>query len=115
MSLAQLVRDGAAIDPSATAISGDGRSVTFAELTSASNRVAQALIGLGVGRGDRVGFVDRNSTEFWEMYLGALKAGAVLVPLNFRLSAAELAWSLDDAGREGGGGGRGIRVVALRR
>ncbi len=51
-----------------------------------------------MGRGDRVGFVDRNSTEFWEMYLGALKAGAVLVPLNFRLSAAELAWSLDDAG-----------------
>jgi long-chain acyl-CoA synthetase len=98
MSLAQLVRDGAAIDPSAVAISGDGRPATFAELTESSNRVAQALIGSGVGRGDRVGFVDRNGTEFWECYLGALKAGAVLVPLNFRLSADELAWSLDDAG-----------------
>jgi long-chain acyl-CoA synthetase len=98
MSLAQLVRDGCAIDPSAVAICGDGRPATFADLTAASNRVANALIASGVGRGDRVGFVDRNCTEFWECYLGTLKAGAVLVPLNFRLSADELAWSLGDAG-----------------
>jgi long-chain acyl-CoA synthetase len=98
MSLAQLIRNGAQLDPSATAVCGDGRHATFAELTAASNRAANTLIAAGVGRGDRVGFVDRNGTEFWEMYLGALKAGAVLVPLNFRLSADELAWSLDDSG-----------------
>ena len=97
MSVAQLIRDSAAAAPTAIAIDGDGRTATFAELQTASNRVANALIAAGVEPGDRVGFVDRNSTEFWETFLGALKAGAVLVPLNFRLSADELEWSLNDA------------------
>jgi acyl-CoA synthetase (AMP-forming)/AMP-acid ligase II len=98
MSVAQLLRDAAAAHPDAVAIDGDGRRVTFAELDQVSNRVANALIAAGIGPGDRVGFVDRNGTEYWETFLGALKAGAVLVPLNFRLSAAEAQWSLDDAG-----------------
>ncbi|MET0236555.1 MAG: AMP-binding protein [Kibdelosporangium sp.] len=98
MSVAELLRDAASRVPDAVAIDGDGRRVTFGELTENSNRVANALIAAGVRRGDRVGFVDRNSTEYWETFLGAMKAGAVLVPLNFRLSAGELAWSLDNAG-----------------
>lgn len=98
MSVAQLLRDAATSDPTAIAIDGDGRRVSFGELSAASDRAANALIAAGVERGDRVGFLDRNGTEFWEMYLGALKAGAVLVPLNFRLTADELAWSLNDAG-----------------
>ena len=97
MSVAQLIRAGAAVDPSAVAIAGDGRTVTFAELLTTSNRVANALIAAGVEPGDRVGFIDRNGTEYWETFLGALKAGAILVPLNFRLSADELMWSLGDA------------------
>jgi long-chain acyl-CoA synthetase len=96
MSVAELLRGAG--EPDAIAIDGDGRRVSFAELAEDSNRVANALIAAGVRRGDRVGFVDRNGTEYWVVYLGALKAGAVLVPLNFRLTAAELAWSLDDAG-----------------
>lgn len=44
-----------------------------------------------------MGFVDRNGTEYREEFLGALKAGAVLVPLNFRLAPAELDRVLDDA------------------
>ena len=98
MSVAQLFRDGVAVDPSAVAVTGDGRTASFAELDRASNRVAHALIAAGVHRGDRVAFVDRNSTEYWEVFLGALKAGVVLVPLNFRLAAAELAWAVEDSG-----------------
>jgi acyl-CoA synthetase (AMP-forming)/AMP-acid ligase II len=97
MSVAELLRDAASRVPDAVAVDGDGRRVTFAELAENSDRVANALIAAGVQRGDRVGFVDRNSTEYWETFLGAMKAGAVLVPLNFRLTAAELAWALDDA------------------
>ena len=89
MSVAELLRCRRGRRTDAVAIDGDGRRVTFAELDQVSNRVAQALIAAGVRPGDRVGFVDRNSTEYWETFLGALKAGAVLVPLNFRLSAAE--------------------------
>src|SRR5258706_10562136 len=97
MSVAQLVRDAAAAHPHAVAIDGDGKPVTFAELDDVSNRVAHALIAAGVRPADRVGFVDRNSTQYWETFLGALKAGAVLVPLNFRLSPVEAAWALADA------------------
>ncbi len=121
-SVAQLVRDAVVADPSAPAIIGDGRPLSFGELDEASNRVANALIAGGIRRGDRLGFVDRNSTEYWETFIGALKAGAVLVPLNFRLSAAELEWSLDDAGATmivagaafaNGLGGCGIPVVVI--
>src|SRR6185369_2430654 len=98
MSVAQLLRSAAAARPDAPAIDGDGRRLSFGELDAVSNRVANALIAAGVGPGDRVGFVDRNSTEYWETFLGALKAGAVLVPMNFRLSPAEASWLLDDAG-----------------
>jgi acyl-CoA synthetase (AMP-forming)/AMP-acid ligase II len=98
MSVAQLLRDPAKNNPSALAVDGDGRRATFGELDAASNRVANALIAEGVQPGDRIGFVDRNCTEYWETFLGALKAGAVLVPLNFRLSPDEIDWSLADAG-----------------
>ena len=98
MSVADLLRRPASANPAAVAIDGDGRRLTFGELDAASNRAANALIAAGVERGDRVGFVDRNGSEYWEVFLGALKAGAVLVPLNFRLNAEEIAWSLEDAG-----------------
>jgi long-chain acyl-CoA synthetase len=98
LSVAELLRNAAAKDRAAVAVDGDGRRATFGELEDASNRVANALIAAGVGRGERVAFVDRNGTEFWEALLGAWKAGAVLVPLNFRLAGAELAWALEDCG-----------------
>jgi acyl-CoA synthetase (AMP-forming)/AMP-acid ligase II len=97
MSVAQLLRDAATANPHGIAIDGDGRRVTFAELDAAANRVANALIRAGVAPGDRIGFIDRNSTEYWETFLGALKAGAVLVPLNFRLSPVEAVGLLADA------------------
>lgn len=97
MTLAQILRDAIRLDRGALALDGDGRLLTFGELDAASNRVANALVGAGIERGDRVLFIDRNSTEFWEVQLGALKAGAVIVPLNFRLSATEIAWAIGDA------------------
>lgn len=96
MSVAELIREPAARAPQAIAIDGDGRRLSFGELDAAANRVANQLIAAGVQRGDRVAFIDRNCTEYWEVSLGALKAGAVLVPLNFRLSPEEIAWSLAD-------------------
>lgn len=97
MSVAELLRARATDNPDAIAFDGDGRRLSFAELDAAANRVANQLIAAGVRRGDRVGFLDRNSSEYWETYLGAMKAGAVLVPLNFRLNADEVAWTLADA------------------
>jgi long-chain acyl-CoA synthetase len=95
-SIADVVRRQAQRDPSAWAITGDGRPLTFGELHTRSSRLANALAGLGVGAGDRVAYLDQNATEFWETIFAANKLGAALTPLNFRLSGPELHTVLTD-------------------
>src|SRR5215475_10693425 len=66
-SIAEVVREQAAIRPDAPAVSGQGRSATFADIDRRSNRVAQALAALGVARGDRVAYVGLNRTDVWDI------------------------------------------------
>ena len=68
----------------------DGRSVPYAEFDRLSNRAAHALRGLGVERGDRVTLACGNSIDYVVAAFGALKAGAILNPVNPGLGAAEL-------------------------
>jgi acyl-CoA synthetase (AMP-forming)/AMP-acid ligase II len=96
-SVAAIIRARAEADPAAIAITGDGRQVTFGELDERSSRLAHALAGLGVGRGDRVAYLDQNATEFWETMFAAAKLGAIMTPLNFRLAGRELRAILQDA------------------
>ena len=74
------------------------RRFTFAELNARANRVANALLAMGVGPGDRVVLLLKNSVEFVETYFAVAKIGAVLVPVNWRLVAAEIAYILQDCG-----------------
>jgi acyl-CoA synthetase (AMP-forming)/AMP-acid ligase II len=96
-SVAAIIRARAAADPAAIAITGDGRELTFGELDERSSRLANALAGLGVRRGDRVAYLDQNATEFWETMFAAAKLGAIMAPLNFRLAGPELKTILADA------------------
>src|SRR5690349_17197616 len=96
-SLAELLRVPVAAHPGNRAVVGDGRSVTYVELGERSDRVAAGLVALGLAVGDRVAYLGRNATEYWELFFGAQKAGVVVVPLNFRLAADEVAWILSDA------------------
>ena len=66
-------------------------SMTYGELHRLSNRVANALAGLGVGAGDRVAHVGRNRTGYPALLYGASKVRATLVGLNWRLTPGELA------------------------
>ncbi|MBM4094725.1 MAG: acyl--CoA ligase, partial [Planctomycetes bacterium] len=59
-----------------------GQSATYGDVESGANRVAQALLGERVRRGDRVGLLSHNSRGYIEAYYGILKAGAIAVPLN---------------------------------
>jgi len=74
------------------------RRFTFAELNARANRIANALLRDGIAPGDRVATLLKNSVEFVETYFAAAKIGAVLVPLNWRLVAAEIAYILQDSG-----------------
>ncbi|WP_051570736.1 AMP-binding protein [Cryptosporangium arvum] len=95
-SLADLLRATARRTPDAPAVVGDGRNVTHGELDRRSNALARGLIGAGLQPGDRVAYLARNATEYWELFFAAAKAGLVIVPMNFRLAAPEVEWILGD-------------------
>ena len=73
-------------------------SVTFAQLYAAASQVARVLAERGIGKGDRVALLGRNSAEWVAAYYGAALCGAVLVPLNFWYRAGEVAYVLEDSG-----------------
>jgi fatty-acyl-CoA synthase len=78
-------------------VQGDELRATYAELGARCDGLARLLLeDAGVGPGDRVAFVAGNSHQLLEGYYGVLLAGAVLVPLNIRSSAPELAACLAD-------------------
>jgi acyl-CoA synthetase (AMP-forming)/AMP-acid ligase II len=70
----------------------DGGHMTFAEWEAESNRLARALVGMGVAKGDRVSIYLRGeeALRFMVAYSAVHKAGAVAVPTNIRLADAEL-------------------------
>jgi long-chain acyl-CoA synthetase len=84
--------------PEATAISFEGRHVTYAELDRRADRVAVALAADGVRPGHRVAYLGKNCDRYFELLFGCARAGAVLTPISWRLSAAEIAYVLEHAG-----------------
>jgi O-succinylbenzoate-CoA ligase len=74
------------------------RRFTYAELDARCNRTANALVAIGVRKGDRVGLLMMNSVEFLESFFAIAKIGAICVPLNWRLVPDELAFILKDSG-----------------
>jgi acyl-CoA synthetase (AMP-forming)/AMP-acid ligase II len=74
------------------------RRFTFAGVNARCNRTANALRALGIGPGDRVALLLMNGVEFTEAFFAIAKIGAIVVPLNWRLVADELAFILGDSG-----------------
>ncbi len=75
-----------------------GRAVSYRELDGRADRAARLLVEtFGVGRGDRVAVLGANRLEQVELYFAVAKLGAVLVPVNWRLTAEEVAYVLGDS------------------
>jgi acyl-CoA synthetase (AMP-forming)/AMP-acid ligase II len=89
----------AELNPSLEALVDEtaGRRFTFAELNQRADQVAHVLTGLGLRKGDRVAVLLPTGYQFVETFYGAARAGLVVVPLNWRLVANELAFMLRDS------------------
>ena len=74
-----------------------GARVTYADLDMAASKWAMLLHERGIRRGDRVAVLSGNRSEVIALFYGCARVGAALVPLNWRLSAAELSRVLADA------------------
>ncbi|TWP36638.1 long-chain-fatty-acid--CoA ligase [Leekyejoonella antrihumi] len=84
-------------DSAGAALRWLGSTITWREFADAASRFAAALHASGVGRGDRVMLVMMNRPEFLYATIGAHRLGAIVVPVNFRLVAAELTYVIDDS------------------
>ena len=101
-TFAEIIREHAADRPQASALTFEDVTLTFAELHANSSRVANALRSEGVKPGDRVAVLTKNRAEFFELILACSKIGAILVGLNWRLAAAEIAAIVEELDAVGG-------------
>ena len=96
--LHELLQDAAAARPAHPAVIDGERVLTYGELERDANRVAHLLIGLGAGRGTRVGLWFDRSPEAVVALYGVLKTGAAYVPLDPLAPPARLGRQVRDAG-----------------
>jgi acyl-CoA synthetase (AMP-forming)/AMP-acid ligase II len=95
-ALGDLVREHARSQPDAAAFTFEGEDLSFAAFDSGSNRAANALASLGVGKGDRIAYLGKNHPLYFEVLIAAAKLGAVMTPVNWRLAPPEIAYILND-------------------
>ena len=74
-----------------------GRTITYGDVGKLSARMANMLVALGVGQGDRVAVQVEKSPEALILYLACLRAGAVFLPLNTAYTLSELEYFISDA------------------
>ncbi len=98
LNLAMLLEDSTREVPKRTAVIFEDTELSYEELNATANQVANALVQLGIRRGDAVAISCQNIPYFPIVYYGILKAGAVVVPLNVLLKPREIAYHLQDAG-----------------
>jgi len=92
------LRRSAAVFPQRDAVVHGSRRTTYGDLADRVRSLAGALAGLGLVRGERVAVLSPNTPAMLEATLAVPAAGLVLVPINIRLSAAEIAYILEHSG-----------------
>lgn len=96
--LSNWIHRRARLHPGRVALVGPDRSLTYSEYDARGDAAARLLGSLGLGRGDRMALYMPNCLEWFELAVGAARLGAVIVPLNIRLTLPELQYQLSDSG-----------------
>ena len=97
LSLARWLPERAALTPDRVAIEFGDQRISYAELAAAAAARAARFAAAGLNPGDRVATLARNCPEQVAVFFACAMSGLVLVPLNWRLTAPELAYQLSDA------------------
>lgn len=97
VNLASIVTHHARLTPNREAVIWANVRMTYGELDRRSDQVANALVEMGIGHGDKVALTCPNLPEFPIVYYGIMKAGAVVVPLNVLFKSREVAYHLADS------------------
>lgn len=97
MNLANTLRYTAERTPNGEALVGDGISVTYRQLTNRVSAIAGGISSLGIGEGDVVATVMRNTVEQVEVFWACQWLGAVYMPLSWRNPPATVRYSIEDS------------------
>ena len=92
LTVADAVAAHARLHPQKIGARDSRRALTFAQWHERASRLANGLLALGLAKGDRVALLAYNCIEWMEMYAALARAGLVAVPINFRLTAPEIAY-----------------------
>lgn len=95
--LGTMLSTHARLMPDKTGAADLERTLTFKQWNTRACRLANALLGLGLSKGDRVAILAYNCLEWAEIYAATAKAGLIAVPVNFRLTAREAAYIIANA------------------
>ncbi len=100
-SLPDVIRESAKCYPEYPAVIMATGTFSHADIDSLSDKAAAGLAAKGIQKGDRVALYCINSVEFVVAYVGIIKAGAVVVPINLMQKPAEVSYILEDSGAKG--------------
>jgi acyl-CoA synthetase (AMP-forming)/AMP-acid ligase II len=95
-TMGQMLNAQARLQPQRIGARDLSREMSFATWNERACRLANALLGMGLAKGDRIGVLAYNRIEWLEIYTAAAKSGIIAVPVNFRLVPAEIRFILQD-------------------
>ena len=84
--------------PDTPATTFEGAVTDYRTLDDQASRIANALVAAGLGVGDRIAYLGKNSDLAAQLMFGAARAGVVMVPIIWRLAPDEIAYILGDSG-----------------
>jgi len=97
MNIAFWVQRWRELHPDKPAIIFNGQTISYRQLHARSNQTAAWMQSIGIEKGDRVAVMMANSLEFIDVFLACSRLGAIFVPINYRITAAELKHPITNA------------------
>lgn len=91
-----MLKRRALLNPDKEGLVCENTRLTFSQLNDRANQLANSMTALGVEKGDRVALLALNEAEYFEIFFGLGKIGAILVPINYRLAGPEISFILND-------------------